>query len=183
MVSAASLQDSSLSSKTRDEISQIKEMSRDLVSALYETVWAVNPEYDNLDALVNYLCQMAGQLCKQAQLQCRLSVSDVPTAIQVSSNVRHNLTMAMKESIHNIVRHSRASEVAIQIAVKCDSISVTIHDNGCGFDFEKCHPGNGLQNMKGRMVNIGGACLVESRPGSGTTVSLHLNLPLHPDHK
>ena len=40
----------------RMDFDRISRMSRELVSALYETVWAVNPENDNLDALANYLC-------------------------------------------------------------------------------------------------------------------------------
>src|SRR5262249_48610320 len=41
-------------------------LSRELVSALYETVWAVSPENDNLEALGNYLCQMSNHLCENA---------------------------------------------------------------------------------------------------------------------
>jgi len=48
--------------KAREEFDTISRMSRDLVAALYETVWAVNPENDNLEALGNYLCQMVEKL-------------------------------------------------------------------------------------------------------------------------
>jgi signal transduction histidine kinase len=71
--------------KARENFDQISRMSRELVSALYETVWAVNPENDNLDALGNFLCQMVNQLCEQGRLRCRLHVVELPREIQVES--------------------------------------------------------------------------------------------------
>jgi hypothetical protein len=67
---------------------------------LYETVWAVNPANDNLDALGTYLCQITNNLCKPAQLPCRLEITDLPRNVQVSSQLRHNVAMAVKEATH-----------------------------------------------------------------------------------
>src|SRR5262249_4433540 len=86
----------------RAEFNQVSRLTRDLISALYETVWAVNPENDNLDALGNFLCQVLNDLCNQARLRCRLEVTDLPRNIQVSSQTRHNIMMAVKEAVHNV---------------------------------------------------------------------------------
>ena len=174
MMSAMSLNDPTLSEKTREELNQIKRMSRDLVSALYETVWAVNPEYDNLDALGSYLCQMAGQLCDRTEVHCRLHVSELPQEVQISSQIRHNITMAVKEAIHNVIKHARASEVGISMALNHDLLDITIQDNGCGFNTTSTNGGNGLTNMSQRMQNIGGRCSIESQPGTGTVVRLQM---------
>jgi len=77
-------------------------MSRELVAALYETVAAVNPENDNLDALGNYLCQMTNHLCKHAQPAVPLEHLDWPNTFAVSSQLRHNIIMAVKEAVHNV---------------------------------------------------------------------------------
>src|SRR5271170_5249821 len=82
LLSAMAHDNQALPEKARADFDQISRMSRDLVSALYETVWAVNPENDNLDALGNYLCQMVNQLCKQTAFHCRLHVSELPHEIQ-----------------------------------------------------------------------------------------------------
>ena len=60
------------------DFDRISKMSRDLVAALYETVWAVNPENDNLDSLGTYLCQTTNNLCKQAHQPCRLEMDELP---------------------------------------------------------------------------------------------------------
>jgi len=175
MVSAMSLHDPTLSEKTREDLNQIKRMSRDLVTALYETVWAVNPEYDNLDALGSYLCQMVNQQCDRTQVHCRLNVSELPHEIQVSSQTRHNITMVVKEAINNVIKHAKVSEVVMNVTWKDNVLDITIEDNGCGFDAHNGQNGHyGLTNMKKRMQNIGGNCSIETRPGSGTAVRLQM---------
>jgi hypothetical protein len=174
IASAMSLLDPALPEKTRGELGQIKEMSRDLVSALYQTVWVVNPEYDNLDALGNYLCQMLNQLCKQTPYHCRLSVAELPRDLQISSSVRHNLSMTAKEAVHNVIKHAGGSEITLKVTFQDRLITILIQDNGCGFDPAGGQAGHGLTNMKQRMNDIGGECAIESSRGQGTMVRLRL---------
>ena len=159
------------------DFDRISNLSRALVSALYETVWAINPENDNLDALGNYLCQMANNLCEQVQLPCRLQGHDLPRTIEVSSHTRHNITMAVKEAVHNVIKHAGASKVTLSVAYEDNELTVSIQDNGCGFAPGGERAGHGLMNMKRRLADIGGTCEIESRPGSGTAVQLRLRLP------
>ncbi|HEV2694157.1 MAG TPA: sensor histidine kinase [Verrucomicrobiae bacterium] len=160
------------------DFDKISSMSRDLVSALYETVWAVNPENDNLDALGNYLCQMTNHLCKHAQLPCRLEVLELPGNIHVSSQIRHNIAMAVKEATHNVIKHAKATEITLGVALKNGELQVCIKDNGTGFDPAKMEDsfGNGLNNMKRRLADIGGSCTIESQAGQGSMVQLRLAL-------
>ena len=176
LVSAISQDDASLQEKARIEFGRITQMSRDLVSALYETVWAVNPEYDNLYALGNYLCQMVNQLCERTNFRCRLDVSVLPREIQVSSQVRHNITMVVKEAINNVIKHASASEVTLCMSLKNDVLDISVCDNGCGFQHVSQDGGYGLTTMKQRMENIGGECSIESTPGHGSAIRLRLRL-------
>ena len=158
------------------DFDRISTLSRDLVTALYETVWAVNPENDNLDALGNYLCQMANHLCEQPQLPCRFRVMDLPSDIQVSSQTRHNIMMAAKEAIHNVIKHANASELILGVSFENGSMTISIEDNGRGFEVVPGPVGKGLSNMNRRLTDLGGTCEVRSQPGSGTKVILRLKL-------
>lgn len=162
--------------KARADFGRISEMCRELVSALYETVWAVNPENDNLDALGTYLCQMVSQLCERTQLSCRYYVSDLPKDVQMSSQARHNISMAVKEAVHNIIKHANASEAIIQIEFKEGALSVSIKDDGQGFEFVEQPMGHGLANMKRRLSDIGGRCSVETGPQKGTLIQMELTI-------
>lgn len=162
--------------KTRADFQQISKMSRDLISALYQTVWAVNPENDNLDALGNYLCQMVDQLCNRTQCRCRFHMQPLSRAIQVSSQTRHNISMGVKEAVHNVIKHASASEVAIRMAFTGNLLTVEVQDNGCGFQTSEAPAGNGLANIRTRMEELGGSCTIESQPGQGTTVHMRLEI-------
>jgi signal transduction histidine kinase len=176
LLSGMAQESATLPEKARADFASISSMSRELVSALYETVWAVNPENDNLDALGNYLCQMINQLCNQAQLRCRLHVLDLPRDVQVSSQTRHNIIMAVKEAVHNVIKHAHASEVTLLVDFTGRLLTVSIQDDGGGFQQAGDPVGNGLTNMKRRLADIGGDCSIESQAGRGTTVRMRLEI-------
>lgn len=173
LLSAMAQVNPEFSEKARTEFAQVSQMSRDLVAALYETVWAVNPENDNLDAMGNYICQMVTTLCERSRLRCRFYVSELPQKPQISSQTRHNLSMAVKEAVNNVIKHASASEVIVRIELAGHGLDVSVSDDGCGFEIsEQLSTGNGLTNMKRRLQEIGGSCVIESERGKGTTIHL-----------
>ena len=176
LLSAMAQENPAFPEKARADFDKVSKMSRELVSALYETVWAVNPENDNLEALGNYLCQMVKQLCEQTQLRCRFHVQDLPHTVQVSSQTRHNISMAVKEAVHNIIKHARASEVTLRISFSDGVLDVAVRDDGSGFQPADNVSGNGLSNIKQRLHNIGGNSFVESQIGQGATVRIRLRI-------
>jgi signal transduction histidine kinase len=177
LLSAMSQGNAAFPEKARVEFDKVSKMSRELVLALYETVWAVNPENDNLEALGNYVCQMVKQLCENTALRCRFYVRDLPAEVQVSSQTRHNISMAIKEAVHNIIKHSNSPEIIIHMEFSQDVLNVSVQDSGSGFEAGMKGTGHGLSNMKQRLEKIGGTCTVESLPGQGTTVRMRLNIP------
>ena len=177
LASALAKKSSALPEAAGADFDRISSMSRELVAALYETVWAVNPENDNVDSLGTYLCQIANNLCKQAQLPCRLEMDELPRNEQVSSHIRHNIAMAVKETVHNAVKHSRASEITLRMTFKKPDLAICIADNGVGFKIDGAAlAGHGLNNIKRRLANIGAHCQIESRIGHGTVIQMQIRL-------
>jgi len=72
-------------------------------------VWAVNPRQDTLDGLVSYICQFAQEYLTVAGILCRLDVPGHLPALPLSADVRHNLFLAVKEALNNIVKHAQAA--------------------------------------------------------------------------
>jgi len=177
LLSAMSEKNETFPEKARADFDRISKMSRELVSALYETVWAVSPENDNLEALGSYICQLANKMCEQTPVRCRFQVSGLPTEVQLSSQSRHNICMTVKEAIHNVIKHAQATEISVRITFVRGKLAVSIHDNGTGFNPASETYGNGLVNMQQRMTNIGGQCVIESEPGKGSVVHIRLVVP------
>ncbi len=176
MVSSRAQDNQGFPEKARAEFDRISKMSRELVAALYETVWAVDPENDNLDELGNYLCQIVNQLCDQAQFRCRFHVADLPRDVQVSSQTRHNISMAVQESVHNVIKHSGVTEVTVTIEFSDGLLTIAVKDDGRGFEPADKSVGNGLANMKQRLSDIGGRCVIESQRGRGTTIQMSVKI-------
>lgn len=177
LLSSAAQLKPNLSAEARAEFGAVSRLTHELVRALYETVWAVDPKNDHLDSLASFVCQMANQMCAQAQLRCRLEIPDLPAEIPVTSPIRHNVSMAVKEAIHNVIKHGHASEVQIRIRQGGPGLHLQISDNGCGFDPKVVVRGNGLDNMERRLRSLQGSCSVVSQPGAGTKVTLEFPLP------
>jgi signal transduction histidine kinase len=158
----------------RRSVHKISEMTRDLVSSLYETVWAIDPENDHLDSLVTHLVQMTENLSEAAGLQCRVNAPDLIEAHTLSSGTRHAVSLTVKEAIHNAIKHSNATEISITIGVRPSELSVEIHDNGQGFAMQSVRQGSGLRNMRTRMAEIAATIDIQGNEGSGTTVILRV---------
>ncbi len=173
---SAVAQKKAIPDEARTDFDRISRLCREIVSAMYDTVWAVNPENDNLDEMVNHACQKAHELCQHAQIRCRVDVCELPEQIPLSSQTRHNVMMTVKEALHNVIKHSRATEVTVRVVLDSKWLDISIVDNGCGFASAPGSSGNGLVNMQRRMRDIAGICQVESRPGEGTSIRLRLSI-------
>lgn len=176
IVSGMALKDEAISDKARTEFDRISTMSRQLVAALYETVWAVNPENDNVEAVGSYLCQRINELCVQAGLRCRLSVLSLPHNVEISSRARHNLSMAANEAVHNVIKHANATLVTVKITFENELLTIVISDNGRGFPMDaSASSGYGLTNMQRRMREIGGTCEIKTEKGEGASIVFRLS--------
>jgi signal transduction histidine kinase/ligand-binding sensor domain-containing protein len=159
-------------------VTQITAKSRDMVRAIDEIVWAVNPKNDSLDHLVTYVCEFAEQFFRDTPTRCRVDVQELLPAHALPSDVRHNLFLAAKEALHNVAKHAGARQVWVRVKAGDDSVQFVIEDDGCGFAPGAGTTGDGLENMRRRSAAIGAKFELHSTPGQGTSVTW--KLPLHP---
>jgi signal transduction histidine kinase len=153
--------------------------ARGAVQALDEIVWAVNPRNDTLDGLVGYLNQYACQFFENTTVRCRLEIPETLPDLMLRAEARHDLFLAVKEALNNVVKHAQASEVSVSIAETAGRLEIIVKDNGRGFDAGKTRigsGGNGLENMRKRMARIGGSFCLISAPGQGATLGFTVSL-------
>jgi signal transduction histidine kinase len=82
----------------------------------------------------------------------------------------------IQESLNNVLRHAKASTVAISLGKENALIVLLIRDDGVGFQPEKTRKGAGLKNIKNRIYLINGTLQLESSPGNGC--SLKIQFPI-----
>ncbi|HUC86114.1 MAG TPA: two-component regulator propeller domain-containing protein [Candidatus Acidoferrales bacterium] len=173
--------------QTVKSLDQICATARQLTRALDEIVWAVDPQHDTLDSLASYLDKLVHEALGDSGIRCRLDFPMQLPAWPVTAEVRHNLFLAFKEALHNVLKHSAATEVRITFRLEPVAITMTIADNGRGFEpAVLTGPGengsrsrsrlNGLLNMRKRLEEVGGSCDIQTQPGQGTQVTFFLPL-------
>jgi signal transduction histidine kinase len=156
----------------------LSQTARETAHALDEIVWTVNPRNDTLEGLVNYICKHAQDYLGVAGVRYRIDVpSALPTAA-ISPEARHNVFLAAKEAVTNVVKHAKATEASVRLRVEPGQFVLEIEDNGLGLaGLDPKTTRNGLRNMRKRMEDVGGA--FELVPGAGGKGALvRLTVPL-----
>ncbi len=180
LVSRLALRNTPADSPSYSDLTRLDRAAREVAIALDEIVWAVNPVHDTLDGLGNYISQYVTEIIAESTVRCRLGIPALLPPRFISSGVRHHLLMAVKEAINNVLKHSGATEVRVQLSFVDPLVSIFIADNGRGFDPAQSSAGNGIANMNRRLRSVGGTCTVQSTAGQGTTVTFAINLSLEP---
>ena len=92
----------------------------------------------------------------------------------LDSDAETALFRITQESLTNIAKHARASQVHIQFYCEQDGQRFSIRDNGCGFDPNQTTQGLGLIGIHERVRMLGGTLSVQSKPGEGTRLEIVL---------
>jgi signal transduction histidine kinase len=175
MLAARAKSSSPPADKNHRYLEQVGDRARDMVTALDEIVWAMNPRYDSLASLVSYFCLYADRFLGLAGIALRLDGPSGSADYSVDSRLRHQLFLAFKESLTNVVRHSGATEVHLGIQVEHGQVRLSIADNGRGLSSDApTEDMDGVANMRARVERLGGRFEVASEPGGGTLVRFHI---------
>jgi signal transduction histidine kinase len=137
-----------------------------VVDTMNEIIWSMNRQYDTLEDLIAYTRQHAVEFLQNHSLKYHFDLPEFIPDMHISGEQRRNIYLVIKESLHNIVKHSEATEVTISFQFE-GGIRSCIHDNGKGFETFSPHRfGNGLKNMQERMHSIGGTFEIENEKGT-----------------
>jgi len=173
--------------QTGANLTRITDSARKLTRAMDEIVWAVDPEHDTFDGLMDYISAYAEDFLHVAGIHCRMDWPMPLPATRVDAEVRYNLFLAVKEALNNVVKHAQATEVWLRLKIGRRHFTLVIEDNGRGLPAaggearsagsDRLASGHGLGNLNRRLAAIGGRCEIHSRPGHGTRVEMTVALP------
>lgn len=156
---------------TREGLGKIHQVALGMTQTMDGIVWAVNPRHDRFDHLAMYLDAYAQEFIDASGLESRVDFPSPLPHHPISAQVRHDLFLAFKEALNNLVRHADARQVRIDLTLHADGFSLKVEDDGKGFLLDAgSNAGNGLANMSSRLAAVGGKCTVDSTPGRGTQV-------------
>ena len=151
----------------------ISDRSAEVIENIGQIIWAINPRNDPLDNLVAYLRLYTADYLRKMGIKFHFEIPDIIPVYHFSAEVRRNIFLVLKEALHNIVKHSNATEVQVGVEFLEENMKIIIKDNGKGFLIDRnSGSGNGLINMQKRIENIGGKFNIESEPMLGTSITV-----------
>lgn len=157
------------------ELERISENSERLVQSMNEIVWSLNRQNDDLPGLISYLREYAMSFMDQVGFHATLSEPEHIPGISIPGDTRRHIFLAVKEALHNAVKHSGSRNIDISLGIT-DSLKIIIKDNGKGMDTDvRPSYGNGLRNMKKRMDFLKGNIDIINE--NGVTIVFEIPLP------
>lgn len=156
------------------EIEKISHSADEVLNKMNAIIWSMNSGNDTIDNLVSYIRSYAIEYFENTPILCRISTPEHIEPTELTGDKRRNLFLSVKETLNNVLKHSRATELNINFHID-DRLVITIRDNGIGIDLQKIRQfGNGLKNIARRMESIGGSYQIDNTGGTTTTLTLSL---------
>ncbi len=159
--------------EAKQSTEELRQLTRGALAEMRTLLLELRPAALTQSRFEDLLKQLSEAVIGRARLPVKLSAEGdckLPPEVQVA------LYRIAQESLNNIVKYSRATQVDINLIISCVGLHMEIHDNGAGFDTNKIKPTSlGMRIMRERAQTIGAEFYVTSNPGKGTTVSITWN--------
>lgn len=156
------------------ELDEIIESCTSLNGTMREMIWSLNPHNDSLPNFINHLKQYTFKFFEPTSIQIHFEQPDEESTIGLTSEFRHNVFLAVKEILNNIIKHADANKIEFIIELKQAELEIKICDDGKGLP-EKASSGNGLLNIQKRIQSLNGQ---HSYVNSACGLAHMLKLPL-----
>jgi signal transduction histidine kinase len=151
-------------------LSGIGALSREVVSTMSDIVWSIDNRNDSFGSLIIRMRDFATELLQAKNIELDFKVSGVVGRKILDPALKQNIYLIFKESIHNVVKHSNARKVSIEVSNDGTDFKMIVKDDGRGFHDDNASSGNGMRNMKRRADAINAKFEIVNQ--SGTTISL-----------
>lgn len=162
--------------KSNKMFTKIHSDSQHVMESVDEIIWSVNPVHDSLQGILLRLREYALPLAESKNIAFEFKVDDGIEHLALPMEIRRNLYLIIKEAVNNLIKYSEANQASVHITKDKKDISITVHDNGKGFDTLANNSRNGLKNMKLRASEIGAKMDILSSPQSGTSIKLSFSI-------
>ncbi|MEH7383147.1 GAF domain-containing sensor histidine kinase [Bacillus sp. JJ1533] len=156
------------SDDVKQTFTYIQDMAQEALGEMRALIWQLRPV-----GLENGLVSALRSFAEMLGLSIETTVTG---AAMVPGKVEEALWRIGQEALANCKKHSQTTDVVLHLQTSKDEVKMTIKDMGCGFHYEENLeiPSLGLRNMKKRTEGLNGTFSLQSKPGSGTEIEIHI---------
>jgi len=161
--------------KAREHLQELRHMAREAMLEMRLLIFELHPPVLESEGLVEAI---------RTRLEAVEARSGIKTALKVNGNRRLPIEQEIElfriaqEALTNVVKHSRAGQVEVNIQIEMARFCLEIKDNGIGFDtkLESHHGGMGIRSIQDRVQQLNGSLTLESRPDVGTRLQVCIEI-------
>jgi len=156
--------------ETRQNISEISLFTKNTITELRDTIWALNKSEINLDTIelrIQSFIERARASYPNVNI---LFISKDKNDVILSSFKGINILRLIQEAVNNALKHAEAQNITLQLHVESPKLVILIQDDGKGFDLNQVSGGYGLDNMQKRVQELNGNLQIFSQIGNGTKI-------------
>jgi signal transduction histidine kinase len=156
-----------------------RQQVRSTIDEARRAVWDMRHEEKQVDVM-DAIRTMAEQTTREHGSRVTLRIADEP--LHMGTSTAHEVLMTVREAVYNAVQHSGSERIEMSAETQRDQLTVCVSDFGRGFDVTRLPERDGhfgLLGMRERMKRLGGKLELETAPGKGTVVRLHLRHVRH----
>ncbi|HKI78036.1 MAG TPA: two-component regulator propeller domain-containing protein [Ignavibacteriaceae bacterium] len=157
-----------------NKLLDINSAAKSSAESIRDIVWFTNPMTDQLNSLVTRMTETAAMMLRT--FNHNIVPLESSFTERINPDIKRNIYLIFKETLNNIIKHSKAEKVKIFIDKEQGNFILLIEDNGIGFDELSVKKGNGLKNLKTRSKQINGELKIFSTLGKGTRITLKVPL-------
>lgn len=164
--------------QVRDRLSALRRLAEDYIREARQSIWDLRSRALEAGDLPKALREIGTRITHGTVLRFHLSVRGRLRACP--PKLSEQVLLIGQEALNNVVRHSQARAVHMELRFDAERLQLRVCDDGCGFDFESIQHAQGhygLISMKERTELAGGQLTILSRPGGGTQVETVFPLP------
>ncbi|MEO7265128.1 MAG: histidine kinase [Ferruginibacter sp.] len=163
----------SFSDVTKTDAEKIVTNANELVQNMNELIWAMNEKNDTLEDLIFYTRSYTAEYAEDNNLDFDIHLPEIIPVLMISGELRRNIFLTVKESLHNIVKHACAKKITLNISAN-ENLIIRLKDDGMGFSGNTKGVGNGQKNMQKRMQSIDGSITITEKDGLEVTIYVPL---------
>lgn len=165
--------------KIKENLDAIVAVSRETNQSLRDSIWAFKQATFNTQELSDRARNLIDRYRKLNHGVDIVFASHLAGDYPLTPSASLNIIRIIQEGIGNAMKHSACDKVEITLVTNNQQLSLTIQDNGQGFEVDTNSRGEGLSNIEDRAEEIGAVVVIKSIPDVGTKIKLQLKLNLH----
>ena len=162
---------------SRELLEKISNRSEKTLDALSDIVWSINTRNDGMDNFLRKAREYLAEILEVQSIPYDFNVDQDMENLKIGMATRKELYLIFKEAICNASKYAQCTFIQIDLTKHRDVCTLTIQDNGRGFNINTVSSGNGIYNMKHRAEKMDAVFNIESEENKGTMITLSFRIP------